>query len=128
MSAPREDRTSRADGDTSGFYPNRTLQIGSAAIDRLRWSKPLAIRSVSAVQIIALKIELERVRFDTVPAGGEEQHHALFLDAADRDSVVVASSEAGILRFFNFTETHALNRHLAAREAVALRHGRPSRS
>src|SRR3954463_2164595 len=83
---------------------------------------PRPVKSV-APEVVALKIELQRVGLDAVAAGGKEQHQALFLDAADRDGVVVAGSETGILRPFDFAEAHALDRRLAAREAFALRHG-----
>src|SRR5258707_1271712 len=80
------------------------------------------LRLLVALEVVALKIELQRVGFDAVPAGGKEQHQALFLNATDRDGVVVAGSETRILRPFDVAETHALDRRLAAREALALRH------
>jgi hypothetical protein len=45
---------------------------------------------------LALKIELERVRRAALPAGCKQRHQALFLDAPDRDGIVVAGAEARI--------------------------------
>src|SRR3954470_19051173 len=83
---------------------------------------PGAVQLV-ALQVAALKIELQRIGLAAVAAGGKEQHQALFLDAAHRDGVVLAGAEARIFRAFDLAKTDALDRRLAARKALSLRHG-----
>src|SRR4051812_16195985 len=76
-----------------------------------------------ALQVAALKIELERIGFAAVPAGCKEQHQVLFLDAADRDGIVLAGTEPGVFGPFDLAEAGALDRGLAAGKALGLRHG-----
>src|SRR3954471_23447653 len=86
-------------------------------------SRSPATTRLVALEIVALEIELERVGFDAIPAGGKEQHEALFLDASDRDGVVLAGAEARIFRPFDLAKTDALDRRLTARKALSLRQG-----
>src|SRR3954467_15988411 len=88
----------------------------------------ISLRAPGAVQLVALevaalKIELERIGFAALPAGGKEEHQPLFLDAADRDGVVLAGAEAGVFGALDLAEADTLDRGLAARKALGLRHG-----
>ena len=78
--------------------------------------------SVVTFQIAALKIELQCVRQLAVAAGGEEQHQALFLDAADRNRIILTRAEARIFGALDLAKAHALDRRFAAREVFGLRH------